>query len=492
MFNKHEISEFLRKLCVYLSFDKSDEQKVYEYLKQVDDNDELKKKESIQKSDIIIFFLTKNFIESDQFKEDWSKRGEKVYLIILIETIQTSSFNLNEFSVNKSISSSELMKKNKIFLSRLINLKKFNLDHNIRLIDANDLVTEKIKRKQSFLIKKMEFLDDQKVILKSYLANSYIVGNQICVIDLKEAKTFAKIEEWEQEFCWINHLYQIFIYQKPESNPEVEEASCSLYTIKGTFVRSVYSLKTNQFKVNSISYNKDKFEVYLNVFDKNSTNQSILILNKDFCLSKTIISDLTAPDFPLNYASEVEIFNIRYNIFHYNSNIAFLQEKCSDETVFEMNGVKIFDKISYSVVGVIKTVHRLVTIFENKMLFMKYFDFNKKLYLLQNIPNLNLGARFHDTLCKINPLREPHLLSNPYVLPCSDVACFDCINDHFNIFKRSFQCEKCKQEHKNEQEFQKFDDLKLRDFLNKDVISKLIDENKISISKLGKLLMILD
>ena len=98
-------------MCVYLSFDKSDKKSVYEYLKQVDEYDELKKKESIQKSDIIIFFLTTSFIESDQFKEDWSKRENKVHLIILIETIQTSSFNLNEFALNNLISNSELMKK---------------------------------------------------------------------------------------------------------------------------------------------------------------------------------------------------------------------------------------------------------------------------------------------------------------------------------------------------------------------------------------------
>ena len=69
---------------------------------------------------------------------------------------------------------------------------------------------------------------------------------------------------------------------------------------------------------------------------------------------------------------------------------------------------------------------------------MKYFDFKRKLYLLQNIPNLNFGSGVHDILCKINPSKEPHLLSNPYLLPCSGVACFDCINDRFNIFKRSF------------------------------------------------------
>ena len=145
--------------------------------------------------------------------------------------------------------------------------------------------------------------------------------------------------------------------------------------------------------------------------------------------------------------------------------------------------------MSYSIVGVIKTVHRLVTIFDNKMLFMKYFDLNKKIYLLQNVPYLKLGSRVHDTLCKINPLREPHLLSNLYLLLCSDVACFDCINDRFNIFKSSFQCEKCKQEHKNE--LVKVDDLKLSEFINQDVIIKLMDENKISISQLGNFLMIL-
>ena len=121
--NENKISEFLRKLCVYLSFDKKDEIKVNEYLKQIDENEELKKKESIQKWDLVIFFLTNNFIANDQFKEDCRKRGNKVFLIVSLENIQSSFFDLNEFILDESISSAESIKRNKILLSRLLNLK---------------------------------------------------------------------------------------------------------------------------------------------------------------------------------------------------------------------------------------------------------------------------------------------------------------------------------------------------------------------------------
>ena len=451
MFNKDEISALLRRLCAYLSFDKQDEEKVNEVLKQLDENEELKKKESIKTSDIVIFFFTKKFIQTDQFKKDWGKRENKVFLIVLLENMQPSSFNLNEFMVydsTNSIVSAVTIKRTKIFLSRLINLKKFNLN-NVQSIDDNDLIAKKIKRKQFFLIKKIEFLENDKVIVQGFLATNVIVGREIDVIDMKMAKTISKIKEWEQEFCWINHLNQILIYQKSESSL-CEEAMISLFTKEGILIKSVYSLNINQYKVNSISYNKENFEVYLSVFDKVSSNLSILVLNKDFNLINTIKGDITNPDFPLNYVSEIEIFNIRYNIFHYNSSIAFLQEKCSDEICFSMNGVKIFDKTSYSIVGVIKTNNRLVTIFNDKMLFIKYYDFNFKTYLVQNIPDLSLSLREGGVeFCKLNQYGKPHLLTNPYLLPCGNVACLDCIHRHYNIFKRSFQCIKCNQEHKN-------------------------------------------
>ncbi len=44
-------------------------------------------------------------------------------------------------------------------------------------------------------------------------------------------------------------------------------------------VKKVFSENAIERFVSAISYNKDKFEVYLNVFDKISSRGSILILN---------------------------------------------------------------------------------------------------------------------------------------------------------------------------------------------------------------------
>jgi hypothetical protein len=71
MERKPEVIRLLRRFSVYLSFDKSNKDKVHEYLKKVDEHKEIEKTETILRSDLIIFFLTKEFIESDDFKVDW-------------------------------------------------------------------------------------------------------------------------------------------------------------------------------------------------------------------------------------------------------------------------------------------------------------------------------------------------------------------------------------------------------------------------------------
>ena len=472
-----------------------DDVKVNEYLNQIDLNEELKKKESIEKADVVIFFLTKKFIESDQFKEDWSKRENKVFLMVSLENIQSTSFDLNKFNfkeitINSISSAADSIERNKLFISRLINFKKLTNLNNVRSIDTNDFIKNKIKIRTSIVIKKTEFLGNEKVVVQYFRAPFNPVYIKILAIDSNKVKTVARIVKDEQEFCWLSYLNQLFIYQKSGSNLE-GIANFSLFTLDGILVRSVYSLSTNQYKVNSISCNKDNFEVYLNVFDRDCSIHSILILNQDFNLIKKIRGDITNPDFPLNYSSEIEIFNLRYNIFHFDSNIAFLQETGSFEKHYRFYGVKIFDKKSYSIVGVIETYFRLVNVFENKMLFMSYTDFYERTYLIQNIPNLYLSSQVkHSAIsCKLNAFKESHLLLNPYSLPCGYLACLDCINNHFNIFKWSFKCEKCNQEHKFSKESEPLYYSNLNNFLNQDLLITMMNANNLLISQIGKLLI---
>ena len=71
------------------------------------------------------------------------------------------------------------------------------------------------------------------------------------------------VNDNEQDFCWIDHLNKIFCYQK-----EFEESKFSLFSKSGNLTRCVYSLQNNVFKINSVFYYKNNFEVYFNVDKK--------------------------------------------------------------------------------------------------------------------------------------------------------------------------------------------------------------------------------
>ena len=51
-------------------------------------------------------------------------------------------------------------------------------------------------------------------------------------------------------------------------------------------------------------------------------------------------------------------------------------------------------------------------------------------------------------VCDLNPIK-PHLLKNPYLLPCGKSACLDCIYENYNTFLQVFKCynQKCQENH---------------------------------------------
>jgi hypothetical protein len=251
-------------------------------------------------------------------------------------------------------------------------------------------------------VQKLEFIGKDRVIVKTFEDETKY---EILIVDWKEGKFISKIkieDKYNLDFYWIEHLNQLLVYQD-----YVNEKKFLLFTINGDLVRQVFSENTIEQIVSAISYNKDKFEVYLNVFDNASSSGSVLILNEEFTQIKKISSNIINSDIPLNYLSEIEILNIQYNIFHHNTFYAFIQEKNFINLDY-CHDVYIFDKRSYSIVGVIKTHERLIACFEGKLLFS-----SNGFYSMQNIrfPNFPDSSAY----CKINPFKQVHLLSNPYL-----------------------------------------------------------------------------
>ncbi len=461
-----------------MSFDKSNEDKVNEYFEKIDEDKRIEKTETILRSDLIIFFLTNKYTESHNFKINWKEKEKKLFLIVLMENIEKISYlDLNDsiiFNFYDSMYSNEI-KRFQIFLSRLIDFKSIK-SNKIVMIESVMLNSKQFWHKfytRNF-VQKLEFIGKDRVIVKTFEDKTKY---EILIVDWKEGKFISKIkieDKYNLDFCWIEHLNQLLVYQD-----YVNEKKFLLFTINGDLVRKVFSENTIEQIVSAISYNKDNFEVYLNVFDNASSSGSVLILNEEFTQIKKISSNIINLDIPLNYLSEIEILNIKYNIFHHSTNYAFIQEK-NFINLNEWDYVYIFDKRSYSIVGVIKTHERLVACCEGKLFFF-YYDY----YSIHNIR----VSFFPDSsaYCKINPFKQAHLLSNPYLLPCGYSACLDCIFNHYNIFKRILMCPMCKKEHNL-----KFNQLKASDIdllFNQDACTTISDKLKSSIHEIGRFLL---
>jgi hypothetical protein len=466
-----------------LSFHKSNEDKVNECLKKLDVHEDIEKKETILRSDLMIFFLSNKFVTSDHFKADWKEKEKKLFLIVLLENIeQISSLDLNDsilFNFDDSVDSKEI-KRFQIFLSRLIDFKSIK-SNQIVMIESSELKS-KTSGLRGYLfcknnyVQKLEFIKNDKVIMQTHDKSTKY---KIVVINWIADKIISKINiehQYHLDFCWIEHLNQLLVYQD-----YVNVKKFLLFTISGDLVRQVFSENTIKHIMSAISYNKDKFEVYLNVFDTISSSGSILILNDEFTLIKKLSSNIMNSDIPLNYLSEIEILNIQYNIFHHNTNYAFIQEK---NFIYSkcFYYVYIFDKSSYSIVGVIETRDRLIAYYEGKLLLS-----SNDSHLFQTIQNIRFpNFRDSSAYCKINPFKQVHLLSNPYLLPCGSSACLDCIYSHYNVFKKIFICPMCKKEHNL-----KFNQLKASDIIllfNQDVCTAISDKLKSIIHDKGRTL----
>jgi hypothetical protein len=399
---------------------------------------------NLKNSNIIIFFLTKKFEKTEQFKEEWSQRAQKAFIVILLEEIYwNSSLDLSQYFVSNLYEAlsfeakEEIIQKNKTFITRLIMLTKFNSNKKHEMILNKFSSNVYGNNSERLFVRKIELINDEEVVVKTSTRENI---EKLMIMNYAKAtivSIIANEDIQKQEFCWIKHLNQIFCYQKKKSKL-IKEANCSLFSKSGNLIRSVYLIDNGIYEIYSIFYNRNNLQVYLNVLNKSIFKRSILALNEEFNLIKIIDEDLFNSDYPLNYSSEIKFFHIDYKIFHYNSNIAFLQSKYKNRMVY------IFDKLSYSIVDSFQSDKILILVSRDKMLFR-----SKSCYIIQNVPLSVKPQKFLDcdAFCKLNPFKKPHLLSNPYLLPCGNSACLECINQKYNLFQRLLKCQICNQEH---------------------------------------------
>ena len=167
----------LSNMRFYLSFDTVDKAKVDEaidYFEIIDRENRPFIKSGLINSNVIFFFLTKCFVESDQFKEEWSKRDNKVLFWILLEELESPlDLNLNHFLVadfNQTMSSlakENNIEKNKLFLSRLFSISKTNSNNKLEIVSIKFSSNICGNNSERFALKQMELINDDEVIIKT-------------------------------------------------------------------------------------------------------------------------------------------------------------------------------------------------------------------------------------------------------------------------------------------------------------------------------------
>ena len=402
------IVKLLRRIKLFASKDNLNENKTNEILTEFLKKNEFVKINSIELSHFIVFFLTNKFIRTKEFKEDISKKENKVILFVILEEIfipSTMELNLNDYFIIHFFDSMSISEKkevieriNKIFINRLINLMILD---PIRK-DTFEINSIKIELKViGSPIKKIDLIDENYAILTTDFKNK-----EIMIINLLEKEIIGKIGDVKdlstesQCYGWVDHVNMIFCYKKQRDHSR--ESKCCLFDKQGNYVKTVYSLDNRIYDVQSFVYCKETFECCLNVITFKTSK--ILILNETFNFVKLIDHHLLTPQFSLSYASNIKLFDIEYFVFNYNANIALLQEKgrCKD--------VYVVDKSNYTIVDVINLGKRsVIGLGEESFLSKGNYKYNNR-YLIHKIrfPKYNLPECI--PACKLNPLKISHLL----------------------------------------------------------------------------------
>ena len=142
----------------------------------------------------------------------------------------------------------------KIFIQRLMDLTKTETNR------IDDVFYNKFSSNVSgnsserLIIKYIELIDSDEVILK--ISDRQNI-DKILIMNWKKSETIGilgNIDSRIQQCCWIKHLNQIFCYQKDKCKI-IKETKFSLFSKTGNLIRSVYSIDTNIYEVNSIFYN---------------------------------------------------------------------------------------------------------------------------------------------------------------------------------------------------------------------------------------------
>ena len=467
----------------YLSFEGKDETKAFEIMNEID---ELKKlhlsvkyyssennSQKLKKSNIVVFFLNNEYLNSKKFKKEWNltKTLGKVHIFVIIDTINVNnyvdlgnSFGVIDLTINES--QSEMLKRFQSFFLRHLLIEKdyfgLSLDsYNIRLMSVKKIESDLKKtkfRSSDEEFKEFRFISPDELIL-TYCDDSKFV---LVLMNTINTSIIGKIEREDDFFyTWIENLEQIFVVKTRFYH---ETPSGFFYDKKGEL------LKIRNFKfgwkdlIYSVTYDLHGHFIYLLCNFICSEHNGITILKYDqylnlvstfncsSYLNKIKIYDLYCYMYYYG-GDELKIFDLSFNIV-ISMSVSFpiknlIAEQNHENIVFiqTTESVLLLNILNYNIIGNIKNPFELLAIFNDTIIFNDgienffYYkiDFSKK-------------KKFQDSfsrkfICNCWGLKS-HILKNACLLPCGNSISLNCLYDNYNIQKKSIKCRLCREIYK--------------------------------------------
>ena len=529
--------EGLIKRNAYLSFSDTNEAEVIGIMNKID---ELKKLHSrvkytkklkisnIKISDVILFFVNNEYLNSARFKEEFKLTkilGKNHLFIIIGEVRENKFFDFNNLGViNLNVSREESLKRFQKFFLRFLLIEKIYFNQNIESYDLRLAYTRNFKkyiteissaenqqlcdgskndtclnrlqfiRKYSsdteYLLSSYEFISSDEIILvycKEDQLNYSESSKLLKIINILNGNVIGNIKVAENFFhAWIKHLEQVFIVY---TNFYHETPWASLYSKSGKLLRKFEFDFTWKDLIFSVAYDHKGHNLYLNChFLRSHYGLKILRFNENFKLDavfkfKGYSSINIYNGSCYNYClerNELNIYDLLFNIqtaIYLPSPIVKLTADHKDPiTIFiqTTESVILLNPFNFSIFAYIENPFQLLSVHNDNILFYDSFE-NLFFYKINNFKNKqnNEDSKF---MCSFSS-QKCHFYKNPYKLPCGEYTCLDCICRSCNIQTNSVTCnsKSCQNSHKLPQK------LLIRDFDFNKFIRERCDElmNKI-------------
>ena len=444
----------------------------------VNDSNELAIYEKVEKSKLVLFILTDEYIQSGQFKIEYeiATKLDKDLILIFMHPLN-SSLNLNEQCNSQQLNAIHIYQNEAICTEESFQRFKYLIISAFNLEDADETKGEKLRLIEGF-DKRINLdknkLDNGIVNLFDITENNHflVISNGSCIhifdrnkLNFIKTIKVARVEKYLNslrdicylkclnKLCWMtsNNIYLLSLdYKKIEGCWEFAKTRLNYITYCDTNETIyIYCDYKNAYKTQTLEYTEDgHFEPRLDVTMTNITK---------LVKSMKAINDL------IYYLTEdkIYVYNLDLNFsmkigFSLLSNASWLLNNASSNYFYVVDdqNLKIFNANNFKYLGCVeftiesKSNDKILLAGDNLILCGKRdIQFVKINFSKDSVKSIqkSFNEKF---MCKMNSYSN-HLLLDPYILPCGNIVCLKCIYENYNLYRNEFICgfEMCKENH---------------------------------------------